>query len=554
MWSNFSDSRFSVLSSSTTHTALSTYSSASDGSSLYGTSNAAASRGDVSADQPTLVSSDLTEPQKPLPPLPTLPEAPKSQQNLPSRFSTGSQGAGSTQLPGSSVIQSRSNAHNARHDRWCTTGEHKNPFTTYRGFAKHENEHDQAYVFLPNGPIEQTSWGPQCALCEEPNPDKAHLEGHNTLKYEGWTGRKITRSRKGNFEELLKRHKTSDDKIKTLTVKWRQVLKKKAYSCGFCINLFNSLSDRSSHIDREHYAQGKHFEDWNDNLVIKGLLLQRGIREECTRLFSSNPCLPETPISWPPNRVDDLQLRLEMGEEDAKKLAVDVFREANDRARRSRIPAPSQQPQQSRESIPAPSTFTTGISPHIASVTDFSNHETNTWAMPQADTQHPVPPFHSETMLDATMSSPLNPIPMQNPQQSFDYPSRSSSLPATNTDFSMSLNIAPFSSSFESGLGFVPPQLSNQYFPANNLEGPSMMDVDRSDEPGALQDYLGYNPASYNSASHIEPIYNTMLDGPQESEGTLRPKRKLSDRSARQTNSEHEPPGPTDHNPYQYQQ
>ena len=237
---------------------------------------------------------------------------------------------------------SRSSTHGARHERWCTTREHKTPFTTYRGFAKHENEHEDYYVFLPKGPIE-SRWGQQqCALCEEINPNKAHLQHHNILKYDGWLGKPDTRSRRGNFEELLKRHKTSSEKIKELLDKWRKVREKKAYSCGFCITTFRSLSDRTSHIDREHYAKGKNMNDWNDTFVIKGLLLQQEVKDECLKYFGMDPTVVESSVSWPPFVIEDLQLRLELREETPQALAIDVFRQASSRGafppRRTAVP------------------------------------------------------------------------------------------------------------------------------------------------------------------------------------------------------------------------
>ena len=238
---------------------------------------------------------------------------------------------------------SRSSTHGPRHERWCTTREHKTVFTTYRGFAKHENEHESYYVFLPEGPIERR-WD-QCALCEEIHPDKAHLQHHDILKYHGRLGKPDTRSRRANFEDLLKRHKTSSEKIKELLDKWRKVSAKKAYSCGFCITTFRTLSDRTSHIDREHYAKGKNMNDWNDTFVIKGLLLQQEVKDWCLNYFGGDPTLVESSVSWPPSVIEDLQLRLELREETPKKLAVEAFRQASNRGafppRRTAMPGRS---------------------------------------------------------------------------------------------------------------------------------------------------------------------------------------------------------------------
>ena len=96
--------------------------------------------------------------------------------------------------------------------------------------------------------------------------------------------------------------------------------------------MFRTLSDRTSHIDTEHYAKGKRVNDWNDTFVIKGLLLQQDVKEECLKYFHPvDPTSAETEISWPPSVIADLQLRLEIKEEAAQVLAIDVFREAKKR-------------------------------------------------------------------------------------------------------------------------------------------------------------------------------------------------------------------------------
>ena len=108
---------------------------------------------------------------------------------------------------------------------------------------------------------------------------------------------------------------------------WREVRKKKSYARGFCIKIFTTLPDKTSHVDREHCAKGQHIDHWYNTLVIKGLLLQRKVRQEFLTLFHLlDPSVMDSRISWPPSVIDDLQFRLELGEEPAKDLAVDVRR------------------------------------------------------------------------------------------------------------------------------------------------------------------------------------------------------------------------------------
>ncbi|KAL2038210.1 hypothetical protein N7G274_009158 [Stereocaulon virgatum] len=303
--SDSSDNRFSSASWSTNYTSLSDPSSLSQAPMAIEKLELCENGQDSIAQHNTKTLLDLNKPQPPTP-----------------------QGLSDSTV---AVQESSSFKYGSRHDRWCTTREHKTIFTTYQGFAKHEKEHDTCYVFLPKGPIENTPWGLQCALCEMMNPSQAHLEYHKILQYDGRLEKAITRSRKGNFEKLLKRHKASDEKIRVLLDKWCHRQKKKAYSCGFCISIFTTLAERTTHIDREHYAKGKHINDWDDTVVIKGLLLQRDVHQECARLFLVDPSLMEARISWPPSVVETLQLQLELGEETAKDLAKDVFRQANTR-------------------------------------------------------------------------------------------------------------------------------------------------------------------------------------------------------------------------------
>ena len=411
--SNISDVRFSTASWSTNETSLSCLSSLAPTSSAIDCLGSNKTAQDSTVQLDPKIALDLNKPQPPLP----------------------------NGLPDSTVAahESRSSKHGPRHERWCTRREHKSVFTSYRGFAKHENEHDNSYVFLPQGPIERSSWGLQCALCEETNPSKAHLQDHDILQYDGWLGKPVTRSRKGNFEELLKKHKASDEKIKILLNKWRIVRNKKAYSCGFCISLFDKLSDRTSHIDREHYAKGKHIDDWEDTFVIKGLLLQREVKQECLELFYPvDPTVVETRISWPPSVIDDLQLRLELGEEAAKDLATDVFRQASRRgilaSCRSNAAINLRPRTDTTGRLPTPSSIPVSTSCESGPATEsiqFSNQVSDSFGGLQAQRQTYDSDLNTMSISSMSVSSP--PSNPQLPRTSSAFPPRSSSLAASAT-------------------------------------------------------------------------------------------------------------------------
>ena len=437
--------------------------------------------------------------------------------------------------------ESHSSKHGSRHNRWCTTREHLNIFTSHRGFAKHENEHDSSYVFLPQGPIEETRWGPQCALCETTNPDKAHLQSHDILQYEGWVGKPITRSRKGNFEVLLKKHKASSEKIKILPKKWRDVRKKKAYSCGFCISSFERLPDRTSHIDREHYAKGEHIVDWNDTYVIKGLLLPRELRQECLKLFPVDPTLMKTEISWPPSVIEDLQLRLELREESAKDLAIHVFHQANGRAV---LPSsrsngnPFLFPRsdlmgciKTSSSTPVRTTF------QRASASDSIQFSTQDQDDDSLDGVRVESHAYSNDLTTMGFSHMSVSSPPSNPQllrHSSEFPVRSSSLAADTNGNTRSM-YPPTSQTYRNNFPF--PEWDNEGVNLPNSLGHSYTARSESD----LDLGSSFNASTLEvvsrAASHLDLFEdNSSQNSPDPSSTSQAPKRKLSDKSAKQAN------------------
>ena len=435
--------------------------------------------------------------------------------------------------------ESHSSKHGSRHDRWCTTREHLTVFTSHRGFAKHENEHDSSYVFLPQGPIEETRWGPQCALCETTYPDKAHLQSHDILKYEGWVGKPITRSRKGNFEVLLKKHKASSEKIKILPKKWRDVRKKKAYSCGFCISSFEKLPDRTSHIDREHYAKGEHIDDWNDTYVIKGLLLTRELRQECLKLFPMDPTLMETEISWPPSVIEDLQLRLELREESAKDLAIHVFHQANGMAI---LPSsrsngnPFLFPRsdlmgciKTSSSTPVRTAFQRGSA---SDSIHFSTQDQNNDTLDGLRVESHAYSNELTTMGFSHMSVSSPPSNPQLLRHSSEFPVRSSSLAACTNGNTHSMYPLT-SSTYRTDLSFPDWDNVNR---SKSLDHSHTVrpesDFDLGSSFNASTSEVASRAASHLDFFEDETSHNTL----DPSSATQAPKRKLSDKSAKQAN------------------
>lgn len=520
---NVSDNRISAASWSTDNTSRSCLSSFSQGTPAIENLKSKETAQGSAARHEAKIPLDLNKslPQEPLDLHKTLPQEPKD---------------------GTGVLQeSHFSKHGSRHRRWCTTREHPNVFSTHRGFAKHENEHDNSYLFLPQGPIEETRWGPQCALCETTNPDKAHLQSHDILKYEGWLSEPIKRSRKANFEELLKKHKASHAKYKILPEKWRVIGSKKAYSCGFCISIFEKLSDRTRHIDREHYAKGWHIDDWNDTYVIKGLLLQQDLKQECLKLFQGDPTVMEARISWPPAVIKDLQLRLELREESAKDLAVQVFNQAN---RRAMLPSSRSNGTpflfhrsdvmgciQTSSSAPVRTSFQKGSA---ANALQISNQDQNNESSDGLQIESHAYSSDLNTMEFSHMSVSSPPSNSQLWKISSGFPVRSDSL-AAGTNGNTRLMHPLVSHNYHNAL-------SSSDWDNEGVDLSDSLDPSYTARPESDFDLVSsFNASTSEVASRAAPHLDFLEDNvsensPDPSSTTQAPKRKLSDKSAKEAN------------------
>ena len=513
MISNFSDPRFSSASWSTDNTSASTLSSEVN----FETNK--------NPQHPILqnevkIPLDLSKPQPPLPHRPPCATA--------------------------IVRDSHSNKSGPQYDRWCTTREHNAVFKTSAGFAKHEKEHEDFYVFLPHGPVEETPWGLKCALCETANPTKSHLLHHDILKYDGRL-RESTRSRKRNFEELLKRHKTPDENIKILVDKWRKTGKKKAYSCGFCISIFPTLPERTSHVDREHYAKGKNIDEWEETNVIKGLLLQGGVRQECLRLFNPlDPSLMETRISWPPSEINDLRHRLELGAEAATDLAVDVFRSRNSLS----LPVCNLRlPPKSIGCIQKPSSTQGSRIYEKGSASDpvqLSDQDSESFESPQVQKQAYSDDTSTIGISLMSVSSPSSKL--QSFETNSGYPARSSSLAESTNSVNDSMDPTT-ENAFGTEQISLAPQMLHNTLPSNDLvhaglEGPSGSEQSRFMAP--MPGYSPYRSSSYTISTTEMALHTTsQLDSFQEDVfpasqeipiPNQAPKRKLSEKTVQEAN------------------
>lgn len=174
---------------------------------------------------------------------------------------------------------------------------------------------------MPDGPVINIGKGRRCALCDARDPSPEHMAGHNISLCIGSSKRPLKKSRKGDMMKHLALHCISGPASAVLADRWRFNLNKKSFSCGFCVTVFSSITDRSNHIDNEHWRCGQNMSAWDLSNVIRGLLLQPEVDAAWQNILRSKPYLVESSLRWKLPLADGLQLRLEMGEETGAILA-----------------------------------------------------------------------------------------------------------------------------------------------------------------------------------------------------------------------------------------
>ena len=195
--------------------------------------------------------------------------------------------------------------------------------------------------------VENHYW---CTVCENPNSYKdsgnwkKHEKGHETLFVCGLDDG-VEDSRAGQSSstkpfsckrrDIMVNHLTKSHGIfaveqgRELADKWRISVKKQAWSCGFCGNLFLNFQDRLKHIDTEHFRKYESMQDWDFCKVIHGLL--RHPKMEIAwkkRTASLLPWVQPEDLVWTEAFAKAMRTKLEIGpsdESDANRLADEVY-------------------------------------------------------------------------------------------------------------------------------------------------------------------------------------------------------------------------------------
>ena len=141
-------------------------------------------------------------------------------------------------------------------------------------------------------------------------------------------GKPRSYTRKANLvKHLFDTHKISNSDASAQADTWRKTVKRKYFSCGFCVSLFYNITDQLNHIDTEHFRRLQDISGWNISKVIKGLIQQPGVNLFWQHFFGAG--YPKSQdFTWNDSVAKNLQLRLELSEESTEDLATAAISQA----------------------------------------------------------------------------------------------------------------------------------------------------------------------------------------------------------------------------------
>ena len=214
-----------------------------------------------------------------------------------------------------------------KHKYYCTYCDSPQGFDSQDDWQMHEEDHFSIYVCMLNGATEATPQGLKCTFCGALVlfEGSYHLLTHNTQTCgPGVRGRFSCNAREEMIDHVDKAHHIIDRRLSMpLLNKWKAVVERQAWSCGFCVKALADFEDRSSHIAL-HFEQGKTINEWNTTKVIQDLLQQPGLIEAWDETRASQLIVDTDCLYWEKDAITDLRHDLEVGpntEKSARDLA-----------------------------------------------------------------------------------------------------------------------------------------------------------------------------------------------------------------------------------------
>ncbi|KAL2267558.1 hypothetical protein VTJ83DRAFT_4835 [Remersonia thermophila] len=138
-------------------------------------------------------------------------------------------------------------------------------FRTKHDWQRHEKSLHlslERWVCSPHGPqaLNPENGQMACVFCGQPNPDEAHMDGHNYAACQERTVGERTFYRKDHLRQHLKL--VHDAKFLPWSMDpWKAPAPEIRSRCGFCGILLNTWSSRVDHL-ADHFKKGKSMADW----------------------------------------------------------------------------------------------------------------------------------------------------------------------------------------------------------------------------------------------------------------------------------------------------
>ena len=202
--------------------------------------------------------------------------------------------------------------------------------------TSHQAEHKSAAENASSSYASTLSHSHGCPYCDVKRKIgtcdgwKRHMKEHET-RYpcrhcDGTTGRGRSYTRKPSLvQHLQNAHNIHNGG--PLAEEWRVNFGRKYFGCGFCISLFDCLSNQLNHIEVEHFRQSKDIEEWDINNVVRGLIQQPGIQLAWENI-PQGPIFAPQNLIWAPSVAEDLQSKLSSSKKSAGELAEEVKSQA----------------------------------------------------------------------------------------------------------------------------------------------------------------------------------------------------------------------------------
>ena len=176
------------------------------------------------------------------------------------------------------------------------------------------------YVCMLRDPLEEIEGDFKCTLCGISNPSEKHLGAHEIQTCGQGVPGSFSCKRRTDLVRHLKKHHLVPGKAQgeAIADKWKETIKKQAWSCGFCVHLVHTFGDRLKHI-ATHFERGQTMDEWDTTKVMKGLLSQPGMIGVWQWQLAASPTGWESSeFIWKKDVVEDLQHDLEVGPTDTE--------------------------------------------------------------------------------------------------------------------------------------------------------------------------------------------------------------------------------------------